>query len=67
MTGWTDSIRLAYDLGRKVPDMQQRGLRIETASGEIDVPPGPLADAIAAAVANHLRHQLAAVEAEALS
>lgn len=39
-----DEQDLAYALSKQVPDMRSRGFIIGTAYGEINVPPGPLAD-----------------------
>ena len=41
-----EELDISYALAKKVPDMQQRGFRIETAYGEIEVEPGELADRI---------------------
>jgi hypothetical protein len=60
-----DTFAVTYSLGRHVPSMRQHGLRIETVYGEIEIEPGPLANAIAALVEADLRRQLAAIEAEA--
>jgi hypothetical protein len=38
-TPTTEEIQLTYALSKKVPDMQQRGVRIETAYGEIELSP----------------------------
>lgn len=38
---------LSYALAKQVPDMQSRGFIIGTSYGEINVPPGPLAERLA--------------------
>lgn len=42
-----DEQDLSYALAKQVPDMRGRGFIIGTAYGEINVPPGPLADRLA--------------------
>lgn len=46
------SLDISYLLAKKVPDLA-RGFRIETHYGEIDVPPGNLAERIKDLVAQH--------------
>lgn len=38
---------LSYALAKQVPDMHSRGFIIGTSYGEINVPPGPLAERLA--------------------
>ena len=52
---------LSYALAKQVPDMQSRGFLIGTAYGEINVPPGPLADRLADQVRLTLALELARV------
>lgn len=49
--------QLGYLIAKKAPDMS-RGLRIETSYGEIDIPPGPLAELIKDAVTQHYMLEL---------
>ena len=51
---------LSYALAKQVPDMA-RGFLIGTAYGEINVPPGPLADRLADQVRLTLALELARV------
>ncbi len=49
---------ITYKLSRHVPDMQQRAFNIQTSYGELDIPQGPLADAITKLVQKHLEAEL---------
>jgi hypothetical protein len=57
------SDQITHALSRHVPDMP-RGFSIHTNYGELQVPPGPLADAIANLVRKHYDTQLAKLALE---
>jgi len=50
---------LSYALAKQVPDMKSRGFIIGTAYGDINVPPGPLAERLAEQVRFVLALELA--------
>ncbi|MEO8118030.1 MAG: hypothetical protein ABI606_01750 [Rhodoferax sp.] len=56
-----DEQDLSYALAKQVPDMQSRGFIIGTAYGEINVPPGPLADRLVYQVRLTLALELARI------
>ena len=56
-----DEQHLSYALAKQVPDMCSRGFIIGTSYGEINVPPGPLADRLADQVRLVLALELARI------
>jgi hypothetical protein len=56
-----DEQDITYALAKQVPDMEGRGFTIGTAYGEINIPAGRVADAIARAVTRALQCELLAV------
>lgn len=57
-----NTAQLRHLLDRKVPDISQSGLRIETRHGEIDIPPGQLAERIKDLIAQHYTLELMRAE-----
>lgn len=53
--------QLTYALSRHIPDMQQRAFTIQTTYGELEIPVGKLADAIANLVRKHYETELASL------
>lgn len=51
---------ISYALAKQVPDMEGRGFTIGTSYGDLQVPPGRVADAIARAVTRALQCELLA-------
>lgn len=54
-----DEFEISYALAKQVPDMHSRGFIIGTSYGEINVPPGPLAEQLADTVRLVLALELA--------
>lgn len=55
-----DQIRHA--LNRHVPDMRQRAFNIQTSYGCLEIPEGPMADAITDVLLKHLESELARLQ-----
>lgn len=51
---------IQYALAKQVPDMKSRGFTIGTSYGQLDVPSGRMADAIAQALTRALQCELLA-------
>jgi predicted SprT family Zn-dependent metalloprotease len=60
-----DEQDISYALAKQVPDMRNRGFIIGTAYGEINVPPGLLAERISKAVCSVFERELAHLHARA--
>lgn len=56
-----DEQDISYALAKQVPDMASRGFIIGTSYGDLNIPPGPMAERIARAVTTSLQVELIAV------
>lgn len=53
---------ISYALAKQVPDMAARGFIIGTSYGDLNIPPGPMADRIARQVTIALQVELITIE-----